>query len=340
MPDANPNPTGALRVLLQKKLSRLPRPKRLFRRMASATLAVEPTARPRGTTAARASGACGNFDRRPPANMQQAAAPASKAKVKLTTRRAMQKSGRKPSTAGKIKAAAEPDEAPDCGGAPKAAGALLGPFSLPLDITLLPTPAYATSKATSALSKELMALVESMSDGASGTPFAWIDVDRAGDNLYQWIVHIPRSAFDETIPLANDMRARDVDSVVVEMVFPEVRADYKCSPPFVRILYPRFLRFLYGGGGHVTAGGTMCLQMLTSSGWDPACTPLAVLLHVKLALESADPVPARLDVCDWDVPYTWQEAADAFVRVSRTHGWSVSGAFGGLRSEVEKHLDE
>ena len=37
-------------------------------------------------------------------------------------------------------------------------------------------------------------------------------------------------------------------------------------PPFVRVLRPRF-KFLTG---HVTVGGSICMQMLTKSGWSPA----------------------------------------------------------------------
>jgi len=38
------------------------------------------------------------------------------------------------------------------------------------------------------------------------------------------------------------------------------------KPPFVRIIRPRF-RFLTG---HITVGGSICLQVLTVSGWSPS----------------------------------------------------------------------
>jgi len=73
--------------------------------------------------------------------------------------------------------------------------------------------------------------------------------------------------------------------VAMEMKFPK---DYPMSPPFVRILRPRF-KFLTGMGeclpvwvivfcshgdrwscaGHVTIGGSICMQLLTRSGWSP-----------------------------------------------------------------------
>jgi len=38
----------------------------------------------------------------------------------------------------------------------------------------------------------------------------------------------------------------------------------------MRILDPRFLPFAYGGGGNITAGGSVCNEVLTSTGWNPA----------------------------------------------------------------------
>ena len=70
--------------------------------------------------------------------------------------------------------------------------------------------------------------------------------------------------------------------VEMEMKFPK---DYPMSPPFVRIVRPRF-QFLTGKRlslmdplhlllslsytGHVTVGGSICMQMLTRSGWSPS----------------------------------------------------------------------
>ena len=48
----------------------------------------------------------------------------------------------------------------------------------------------------------------------------------------------------------------------MEMSFPE---DYPMAPPFVRVIRPKF-RFLTG---HVTIGGSICMQVLTKSGWSP-----------------------------------------------------------------------
>ena len=39
--------------------------------------------------------------------------------------------------------------------------------------------------------------------------------------------------------------------------------NYPFAPPFARVILPRF-KFK---SGHVTTGGSICMQLLTTSGW-------------------------------------------------------------------------
>lgn len=69
--------------------------------------------------------------------------------------------------------------------------------------------------------------------------------------------------------------------IEMEMQFPK---EYPMFPPFVRVIRPRF-KFLTGKNhdfvtdsnkhmishkGHVTIGGSICMEMLTRSGWSPS----------------------------------------------------------------------
>ncbi|KIK63260.1 hypothetical protein GYMLUDRAFT_487055 [Collybiopsis luxurians FD-317 M1] len=73
-----------------------------------------------------------------------------------------------------------------------------------------------------------------------------------GGNLFQWIVEL--HSFDEMLPIADDMKdSRKLDSTLFKIVshlicFP---SDYPLGPPLLRIIMPRFLQFMPGGGGHV-----------------------------------------------------------------------------------------
>lgn len=63
------------------------------------------------------------------------------------------------------------------------------------------------------------------------------------DNMFQWVVEL--HTFDPELPLAKDMKKAGVTSIVLEIRFGR---DYPLSPPFVRVIRPKFLPFMEGGG--------------------------------------------------------------------------------------------
>ena len=188
-----------------------------------------------------------------------------------------------------------------------------------LDNTTLPLldpPAYATPMATRALQKELGATLK-VQDTHPAHELGWYINPDFVSNVYQWIVEL--HSFEAGLPLTKDLKARNVKSVVIEIRFGK---DYPMSPPFVRVIRPRFLSFQQGGGGHVTAGGALCMQLLTNSGWSAVSNIESVLLQVRLAMSSTEPNPARLEqgpVRDYGVG----EAIEAYVRACHAHGVSA-----------------
>jgi len=91
-------------------------------------------------------------------------------------------------------------------------------------------------------------------------------------------------------------------------------ADFPSSPPFVRVVAPRFAFHT----GHVTVGGSICMELLTSSGWRSEYTVEAALLMVRQAFLDGS---GRLDHARAHVPYDEAEARQAFARVAAQHGW-------------------
>jgi ubiquitin-conjugating enzyme E2 Q len=127
-----------------------------------------------------------------------------------------------------------------------------------LDYSTLPMlrqPAWATSLATKRLMKDFGDLLKVQNNEAPHELGWHIDDDKI-ENMYQWIVEL--HSFDPTLPLAKDMKTKNIKSIVLELRFGK---DYPMSPPFVRVIRPRFLPFQAGGGGHVTAGGAMCMSV-------------------------------------------------------------------------------
>ena len=182
-------------------------------------------------------------------------------------------------------------------------------------LPLLAAPAYATSMATKSLQRELKSTLH-IQDTHPAHELGWyIDPDLV-ENVYQWIVEL--HSFEPHLPLAKDLKAKGLKSVVLEIRFGK---EYPISPPFVRVIRPRFLSFMAGGGGHVTAGGALCMELLTNSGWSAVSNIESVLLQVRLAMSSTDPKPARLEpgsIRDYGVA----EAVAAFIRACDSHGVS------------------
>ncbi|ORX35603.1 hypothetical protein BD324DRAFT_609369 [Kockovaella imperatae] len=161
--------------------------------------------------------------------------------------------------------------------------------------------------ASKAVQRELKAVIRAQEEDQ--LPL-YIDPDT--DSLYCWTVEL----FDfPASNLKSDMEIKGVKSMIAELRFP---ASFPHSPPFMRLLQPRCLPFASGGGGHITAGGSICHEILTGTGWNPAFCIEAVVRDIMANMTEASP-PARLDPYHWDRPYHLQEAIQAFKRVAGVH---------------------
>lgn len=106
----------------------------------------------------------------------------------------------------------------------------------------------------------------------------------------------------------NDLKAyskisKGQDYISLDVKFPP---NYPYEPPFIRVVKPRF-KFRTG---HVTIGGSICMELLTPAGWRPIYTLEAVLIQIKTEMSLGG---ARLDLSN-TAPYTEREAMDAFYR--------------------------
>ena len=133
-------------------------------------------------------------------------------------------------------------------------------------------------------------------------------VDLVADDLFQWEVRF--FAFDAAEPIARDMAAQGVAEIVMRIRFPE---DYPFAPPFCRIVRPRFAFHT----GHVTVGGSICMELLTRRGWSPENTVEALCMSIRSTWLAGG---ARLDPHSRR-DYTEAEAREAFQRLVRQHGW-------------------
>lgn len=196
---------------------------------------------------------------------------------------------------------------------------------------MLAEPSYATPMATKTLQRNLMEVL----DIQKKTPLhelGWYIDPELVSNMYQWIVEL--HSFDPFTLLAKDMKLAGITSVVLEIRFGK---DYPHSPPFVRVIRPRFLPFMAGGGGHVTAGGAMCMELLTNSGWSAVSSIESVLLQVRMAMMNPEPKPARLEDKSGSrirQDYGVSEAIEAYKRACAQHGWQVPKDFSEFASTL------
>ncbi|KAJ5652417.1 hypothetical protein N7507_009843 [Penicillium longicatenatum] len=184
-------------------------------------------------------------------------------------------------------------------------------------LPIIAPPRHATTIATKVLQKHLQTTLKVQKKEAPAELGWYVDPNLIS-TVYQWIVEM--HSFDPALPLAQDLKAAKLNSVVLEIRFPR---EFPMNPPFVRVIRPRFLEFAAGGGGHVTAGGAMCMELLTNSGWSPVTSIESVLLQVRLALSTTEPRPARLLARGTKSDYGIGEAVAAFKRACLSHGWQV-----------------
>eukprot|EP00803_Ostreobium_quekettii_P002265 evm.model.scf_2590.1 EVM.evm.TU.scf_2590.1 scf_2590:1117-4689(-) len=177
-------------------------------------------------------------------------------------------------------------------------------------------------------------------------------VDFVDDSIRRWSLKLKN--FDNDVPggrqlnrdLAELARRHGQDHLALDITFPE---DYPQQPFFVRVVTPRCRWYT----GHVTAGGSICIEALTLSGtpnsWQPDyCVEsmLNVIMHNMVHCEEVyvrTPTgpgglsgPLRIDLeLEYTTsvmqPYTEHEAQSAFRRMEANHqrfGWGSGGAAG------------
>ncbi|KAF0644987.1 hypothetical protein FPSE5266_09864 [Fusarium pseudograminearum] len=196
-----------------------------------------------------------------------------------------------------------------------------------------PTWAASSPAALRALNGQIKDLQQIQSNTNIAMLGWYIDFEKL-DNLFHWIVEL--HSFDMNLALAQDMVRYGCSSIVLEVRF---GASFPISPPFVRVIRPRFVPFAQGGGGHVTMGGSICSELLTNSGWSPALSLEKVFLEVRMNLCEKDP-PARIEQSAGvrraqngsHMDYGMFEAVDAYRRAATAHGWQIPSDLDMLKS--------
>ena len=137
------------------------------------------------------------------------------------------------------------------------------------------------------------------------------------ESLYKWYCYLSNFPDDKDCNLKKDLakykKTYGIDEIKMLCVFP---SDYPFSPPFIRVLTPRF-QFMTG---RVTIGGSICFELLTPSGWMASYDMEAVLIQVRQEIIDGNP---KLDFAN-TAEYSEYEAKAAFDRMVAKYGWGAN----------------
>lgn len=128
------------------------------------------------------------------------------------------------------------------------------------------------------------------------------------NDLTLW--NLSLNQFDEQYNICKDMIKHNINEIVLGMRF---NGDYPMSPPFIRIIRPRIQPLT----GHITSHGVICMELLTKSGWSPACSIETLLVIIKSEIIEGD---GRLDMTNTN-DYDYNDAKQSFVNMCKIHKW-------------------
>eukprot|EP00927_Polykrikos_kofoidii_P060089 TRINITY_DN55153_c0_g1_i1.p1 TRINITY_DN55153_c0_g1~~TRINITY_DN55153_c0_g1_i1.p1 ORF type:complete len:341 (-),score=63.02 TRINITY_DN55153_c0_g1_i1:86-1108(-) len=144
-----------------------------------------------------------------------------------------------------------------------------------------------------------------------------LEINMVDDSLYRWCAKMPAASFPDSCSLKRDLQnfaaknpSREA-AVVFEIVFPR---DYPMKPPFIRVVRPRFEMHT----GHVTVGGSICMESLTPSGWLPTVSLENLFVSIQSEMIEGG---GRLVAESGQRDYSMMEAEEAFQRIASRYGW-------------------
>lgn len=170
---------------------------------------------------------------------------------------------------------------------------------------------HISKQAQTILMKEMRNLMKIRGDGDTKA----LDVEMINDRLDRWRATMHVDSFP-ACPLKEDLRqfaskTGRAPAIIMDLMFPN---DFPQQPPFIRVIRPRFQMHT----GHVTIGGSVCMQALTPSGWLPTFGLENIFVDIRSQIVEGG---GRLDLVNVS-DYTEAEAKEAFNRVAQRYGWN------------------
>ena len=132
------------------------------------------------------------------------------------------------------------------------------------------------------------------------------------ENMSNINLFITRLTPEQDTPIEKQMATLKIPHLHMEIRVPE---NYPFSPPFVRFITPKFAFRT----GHITIGGSICMELLTNQGWIATCTLENLLRQIILQIQLGGAVID--ETASSTFSYNLQEAQEAYQRMKISHGW-------------------
>ena len=128
------------------------------------------------------------------------------------------------------------------------------------------------------------------------------------DSMNVIVLSLCRDTFGDSL-LGKDMDTMGIDVIKMEIRLPGA---YPFEPPFIRVLSPKFAF----RKGHVTIGGSICMDLLTKQRWVPSMSISKIMITIVQNMIVGD---GRLEPGGKNYVYSLHEAQSAFTRMLSTH---------------------
>jgi ubiquitin-conjugating enzyme E2 Q len=132
-----------------------------------------------------------------------------------------------------------------------------------------------------------------------------------GDNVYVITVKFYADNFKDSKILLEQMKSKNIDYITVEIILND---KFPFEPPFLRVVKPIFKQLT----GHITLGGSICHEILSSTGWTATTKLLQLLEFIVVEINQGKP---ELDMETRKTEYGLEEAKQAYSRMLSSHGW-------------------
>lgn len=177
-------------------------------------------------------------------------------------------------------------------------------------------------------------IIEDLADIVlSHTKNSLFQAELVNNDTYHWIVTVDIKKLGTDTEFYKDSVRGKIKYIKMNVFFSE---KYPFAPPYIFIISPRFQQHT----GHVTYGGSICIDLITQGKWNLTITMELLLYSILNEMMSVceGNVP-RIDLSN-RAPYSFETSLLAFENMARQHNYEVPPWIREKQEELMQKLKE